>query len=397
MYRPYLYDDNLLEEEIGKRILPLDDIVEVKTKDFNRGEGYSFDKRNIQSLYELINEVLGERGEYKLLRLDISSPKEKSYDEEFFRELMKKFNSLRRGNIFHDVIIRYCYGLEKGKGKNEGRCTYDVDEGKWHLHLGIFFIKEINRDVMGIELRAYFEHISKKFFNKEINVFIGYRDHHEWFKKNSVNEGNKEGINRTLLCLRYLCKFDKVEGLDKNNRNTGRYLKGVGGKYFVISGVREKYRIRYHLEMLRGFPDVGEYREERDEKVINELRYSNQYQRLRKIRGSLRMCHIAKIREDIGEYREEGLDRDEVNLYLRIEIPGNGMDREDRVEELDLSVIGDEKKTLLGSMGNCYYYKGKVYMHDSDMPGRVLSSMSSVELRRYWESLKSIVENVNLS
>ena len=28
MYRPYLYDDNLLEEEIGKRILPLDDIVE---------------------------------------------------------------------------------------------------------------------------------------------------------------------------------------------------------------------------------------------------------------------------------------------------------------------------------------------------------------------------------
>ena len=149
--------------------------------------------------------------------------------------------------------------------------------------------------------------------------------------------------------------------------------------------------------MLRGFPDVGEYKEERDEKVINELRYSNQYQRLRKIRGSLRMCHIAKIREDIGEYREEGLDRDEVNLYLRIEIPGNGMDREDRIEELDLSVIGDEKKTLLGSMGNWYYYKGKVYRHDSDMPGRVLSSMSSVELRRYWDSLKRIVENVNLS
>lgn len=97
MYKPYLYDDNILEREIRERILPLDDIVEVKTKDFNRGEEYNFDKRNVSSLYELINEVLEEREEYKLLRLDISSPKEKSYDEEFYRELMKKFNSLRRG------------------------------------------------------------------------------------------------------------------------------------------------------------------------------------------------------------------------------------------------------------------------------------------------------------
>lgn len=45
-------------------------------------------------------------------------------------------------------------------------------------------------------------------------------------------------------------------------------------------------------------------------------------------------------------------------------------------------------------MGNWYYYKGRVYRHDSDMPGRVLSSMGSIELRRYWESLKRIVENI---
>lgn len=51
------------------------------------------------------------------------------------------------------------------------------------------------------------------------------------------------------------------------------------------------------------------------------------------------MCHIARIREDIGEYKEDGVD-EEVNLYLRIELPGNGMDLEDRVEELDLSVRG---------------------------------------------------------
>ena len=78
--------------------------MEVKTKDFNKKNEYDFIKSNVNRLYELINEVLEERGEYKLLRLDISSPKEESYDEEFFRELMKKFNSLRRGNIFHDVI-----------------------------------------------------------------------------------------------------------------------------------------------------------------------------------------------------------------------------------------------------------------------------------------------------
>ena len=38
-------------------------------------------------------------------------------------------------------------------------------------------------------------------------------------------------------------------------------------------------------------------------------------------------------------------------------------------------------------MGNWYYDKGRVYRVDSDKPGRVLSSMSSVELRRYWAKI----------
>ena len=166
-----------------------------------------------------------------------------------------------------------------------------------------------------------------------------------------------------------------------------------GYRDFGSSQYRHSGR-RYNYQLLRGFPYIGEYTLERDGLVVQGLKANNQYQRLRFIEGSLGMRHIENIKR---EFSIEDEKEEKVDMLLSLVIEGNGVDTEDRIEELNLEDLGDYSFTLLGSMGNWYYSKGKVYRQEdvNKEHGRVLSSMDHSELKRYWYSLKTVIDRLN--
>lgn len=368
MYKLYLNDDRYLEQEMLERYLSKEEIKEVKTSKFNRSYSETYIDHYVSRIINIVDEVLTEYEGFKFGRIDLNPSNEKDLDEDFYKELFKLFSNHKRYNIFNDILYRYIWKIGNG------------EEGKTHVHMGLFWREDVNPIVMEYELKYYLCYLAKKHLGEELNVYVCYNDiYKEYFKNKIINKKNKYGVNSCLLLLRYLCKDDG--GVSKD-----------GYRDFGCSSYRIKDR-RYDSLFFKGFPIIGEYAKERDKEVVRELRHNNQYQRLRDIDGSLRMCHIEEIREDIGYYSDSReSSKEEVGLYLRIELMGNGMDLEDRVEELDLSRIADDREyTLYGSMGDYRYRRGRVYREGREDRSRVLSEMDSSELLRYWESLKIIV------
>lgn len=366
--KEYLYLDEYLEPEMKYRILDKEELKEVKTRKFNRQDDEKYLDGYLDKSISILDEVLEEYEEFKFGRIDISSPEGENHPDTFYKELLKYFTNLKRGNVFNDVLYRYIWKIEKG------------ETGKIHMHMALFWRPDVNPEVMGIELGYYLKYLSKYLLGKEITFMIGYRDGYRYFKTSVIDRNNKYGINSCLLYLRYLCKDD------------GKVSK-EGYRDFGSSQYRHSGR-RYNYRLLRGFPYIGEYTLERDGLVVQGLKANNQYQRLRFIEGSLGMRHIENIKR---EFSIEDEKEEKVDMLLYLVIEGNGVDTEDRIEELNLEDLGDYSFTLLGSMGNWYYSKGKVYRQEDVKKehGRVLSSMDHGELKRYWYSLKTVIDRLN--
>lgn len=179
------------------------------------------------------------QGNFKTTRLDIrlnntinkSSPLN---NVDYFSNFLTKLTNNLRFTIFSNHIYKLIACIEQSH----------VRKAKWHCHLQVFWHSDIDCDKWSIKLKEYIEYLAldEKDRKEEevlsnLNCYINFDS---FTGIGEVDIDNCLGVNKTLLCLRYLCKYrlnfrraNKLSQLaDKKGYLTNVDLYGIEARLF---------------------------------------------------------------------------------------------------------------------------------------------------------------------
>lgn len=168
---------------------------------------YIYMDNQLDTCREEMERIILEGYSFQTTRLDIRLREDIDHNDAsmnnplFMDNILYKIrNNLRRtyfGRIIYSVL-----GVIELSHKNKG---------KWHTHLQVFWIPDVDCDIEGIRLKEYIEYLALSeeekrdvdsispvsvYVNFDSEVGIGIVDLDNYFARNQV-----------LLCLRYLCKY----------------------------------------------------------------------------------------------------------------------------------------------------------------------------------------------